>query len=343
MTALYQFLACISLHVATVCLLAIRRSQQLQCGQQKSTSWPHISPSIVRCAGTIAAILAIRFPYVVAHNEPLMQAGLRCVCFFYAGKILDLAITKARTPPSLLHLENNATEDKRETEMETWQGLASYGWNLLAEMRYHGFNIAVEQKGRQGPVSRVRSIVEPLVTCLFAGAATFVLQLSELRCLCLLMFLQAGFESLHLLLHPRCSHPLFYKTLSASSMCAFWTTHWHACANSWLRSLAYRPGRRYVGRWFGVLTTFSMSGIWHGWASAALVDDQHALSLGLQVWAFFVMMSVVCLVERWIWGGRQGGLVQKVIVWGVALLAGGRCFRTLQTHSKIPWLRHDNP
>ena len=276
---------------------------------------------------------------MIAPNDPLAQCGARVVCFFYACKVLDLAIIKANMPPTRLESGYGSTTRKEPAKVETMMDHLVYAWLLLADMRYYSFDIAAVQKGRQEPVGRLRSIAEPATVTLILAPIAFLLQIPELLCLSLLMFLQANLEGLHTLLHPRCHHALFYKPLSASTMSVFWTTHWHACANPWLQSLAYQPGKRYVGRWFGVLATFSLSGNWHGWASAALVDDDHAVLLGTQVWMFFVILGVICLGERLIWGKKQGGVLQKIVVWSLALMAAGQCFRTLQRHSKIDLLR----
>ncbi|KAK3704708.1 hypothetical protein LTR37_013682 [Vermiconidia calcicola] len=117
-------------------------------------------------------------------------------------------------------------------------------------------------------------------------------------------------------------------------MAAFWTVHWHAGAAPFLHSLAYSSGRRFVGKWFGVLAAFSLSGVWHGWASAVLVEEPYGLLLGVQVWALFVTMGIVCLAERWIWGEKQGGWVQRIVVWAIAIAGAGQCFRLEVTEPK---------
>lgn len=55
---------------------------------------------------------------------------------------------------------------------------------------------------------------------------------------------------------------LFYKPFAADSFSSFWATHWHAAAAPFLHTLGYQPGKRYVGKWFGVLATFNLTGIW---------------------------------------------------------------------------------
>ena len=288
------------------------------------------------------AILTFGLPYLTAQGDPLAQCGLRVVCFFYACKLLDLALTKADPPPVLLQTDAGIVRYMATavTNRKIWQDHAVYVWLLLTEMRYHCFDIAVVQKDRPAAQRNyIRSVAIPLIEALAAAVLAIIIQLPKLKCFSLLLFLQCVLEGMHIILHPRCRYALFYQPLSASSMRSFWTVHWHAAALPFLQSLAYRPGRRYVGRWLAVLNTFSLSGAWHGWASAVLVDDQHAFLLGLQVLLLFVLFGVVCLAEQLVWGDQQRGMVQRSVAWGVAFIAAGQCFRTLQRHSKIDWLR----
>ena len=302
-----------------------------------------MSPAAIQWMGSLIATYTLALPYCVDVDDAFSQSGLRVVCFFYACKLLDLALVKAEVPPALLTTvisgKNSETITKVEAPMATWQDLAMYLWLLLTEMRYHSFDIAVEQKRRPALKNQPRDIVKPLsVTILFASSAAYT-GITALKVLTVLVTIQTVFEAIHALLHPRCSYPLFYRTLTASSMGSFWTTHWHACAASFLQSLGYQPGRKFVGRWFGVLAAFNISGLWHAWASVPLVEDEFVVLFGLQIWGLFMVMGLCCLAERWIWGEKQEGVVQRLVVWSVAVLAARKCFGTLERAAKPEWLK----
>ena len=274
-------------------LLTIRRSQQPPYRPLPNSSLPRVSLHVIRWTGIFAATLTIALPVVTTQTIPLVQCGIRIVCFFYACKLLDLCLAKAETPPVRLKGETNDAAN-----MDTPQDFAAYTWLLFTEMRYHSFDIAAVQKRRQPAEARQQSVIaETMEAIPLVAAFAFMLPIPERACLLLLLFLQISFECLHSLLHPHCPRPLFDRPFYASSMGSFWTTHWHACAAPFLHSLAYRLAKRIAGKWFGVLTAFALSGVWHGWASGALVDDEKANLLSLQVWALFVMMGLICLAE----------------------------------------------
>ena len=320
--------ACVALHVSPLGLLAIRRRTQTPYDAPYNPIWLRVLPFFIKVSAGMAAVITLELPSLV-NDAPLLQCGLRVVCFFYACKILDLGVARADTPPTRLLPNGNPAS------MQTTADLALYAWLLLTEMRYLSFDIAIKQSSRIA-----RDITLPFAASFILGILDYgFLQLPEVKCICLLLLLQGLFESLHLLLHPGCARPLFYKPWRAGTMSDFWSVHWHTAAAPFIQTLAYRPGKRYVGQWFGILAAFNLTGIWHGWATAALAEDGYAFAIGLRVWALFMMMGVLCLLERWTWDEKQGGMLQRIVVWTLSIGAAGQCFRYLQSHTTVPALR----
>ena len=322
------YLLCVVSHIQVLSLLSARRWRLSQ-----SPAVRPVPPLLINLLGIAVALATLALPYL-GPDDPLQQCGVRVACFFYAFKLLDLALTKATNPPTLRNGKPNST-GQADLSLHV-----KYVWFLLSDMRYRHFNIEVVQKGRPSHREKGRYTFAALTLVACAGAA-WKLPIAETKCLLLLCLIQNTLEGLHSLLHPRCPYSLFYRPFAAASLGDFWTTHWHASA-VFLQSLAYRPGRKLLGRWFGVLAAFAMSGLWHGWAAAPLVDDEYSVKLGLQVWVFFVMLGVGTLLERLIWQKQQGGILQRVLVWSWALGWAGWCFRTLECHSRIAFLKSKN-
>ncbi len=330
-----MLLLCFGLHIVTLALLAVRHSQQLSTAQSHTHRRPAIPSGLIKIIGTLAFVLTLLLPYQYTHLDGLSQCQIRVACFFYGCKMLDLALCKSETPPRIIKVERTTPQ-----KLESLFDHVKYMWLLLAEMRYGSFDIAVHQKGRSSETEQDRQISTSFAALVFLGAVNYLYPLAELKCICLLLILQVAFEGLHAVVHPNCRRPLFYRPFSASSMGDFWATHWHACAAPFLYSLGYKPGRRLTGQWLGVLATFNISGLWHGWSAAGLVDDQYyATVLGSQVWALFMLFGVICLAERIVWRDKQGGMIQRIIVWVLPVLAAGQCLRTLERYTTIPWLR----
>lgn len=328
MANLHYFALCVLSHVLVLSLLYIRRWQLSH--QTSGTPAMIVPATTIKILGFAVAIgtllLSCHGP-----DDPLQECGTRVACFFYAFKLLDLALTRSETPPRLL----NGSD---EGGSAAWAH-ARHVWLLLTEMRYHAFDIHAAQKGRPtgpGSESLAHRLLPPVVTSVLA----YIFPMAGTRCLLLLCVIQNGLEAIHTLLHPGCPDRLFYKPFAAATLGDFWTTHWHASA-VFLQTLAYKPGRKLVGRWFGVLTAFALSGVWHGWAAMPLVEDDSAVKLGLQVCLFFFMLGAGTLLERLVWGERQGGWLQRIAVWAWALMWAGFCFRTLECHSRVPLLRDE--
>lgn len=330
MSLLTSIVSCVSLHVVVVYCLATRRS-----ALQSPRPFPRWRLVAIQCLGASAALFTLAIPYINELNNPLQQCGLRVVCFFYACKLCDLAICKARDPPVLL--QEDGQTDTLAPMLTSWDR-ATYVWLLLTQMRYRSFDIAVVQKGRLSATDGKRSdLVHTLVPLLAIPALAYSFQTPATRCILLLLLIQHALEAVHLVLHPFCPNWLFYRPFSATSISSFWTTHWHAAAAPFLQSLAYQPGKRIGGRWLGVLFAFSLSGVWHGWAASVLVDPRYGFWLGFQVLLLFVGWGVGCLIESVITG--KGGVLWWVVVWVYSASVAGWCFRTLECHSRIPWLR----
>jgi hypothetical protein len=333
---LFLPLACMVMHFATLILMSLRKyALSTSAGQSSIPIWH------VRSFGLAACLATLCLPYHYPLDQRLLQAVLRVICFFYGCKILDLAICRSNTPPQLVEADANDEQGRAIADSGNPNSHANYAWLLLTEMRYGSFDITVKQNGRPPLSQHTHSVGRPAVVLICLSALSYWMPMAELQCICLLLLLQVAFESLHTAIHPRCGRPVFYRPFAASSMSDFWGTHWHACANPFLHSIGYMPGRKLVGRWFGILNTFNLTGIWHGWCVAGLVggfDD--AMLMGIQIWAFFMMMGLIILAERWIWEEKQGGVVQRLIVWGLPVVAGGQFLRSLRQHTDVPGLRY---
>ena len=328
----------VSSHLIVLYHLARSRSQQPPYGRIPNN--PESLIWTIRLIAILSATVTIALPYSITHADPLKQCGARVVCFFYACKILDLAASHAKRPPTLLVRQASSQEEGNGlATMRSGWDLVTYIWLLLTEMRYRSFDIAVKQKGRMLSSPSPKNWWLPVTTVpLLLPVLAYIVPTAESKCAALLLLIQYALEGLHRLLHLRCPDPLFREPFSAASLSDFWTTRWHASASPFLQSLAYRPIFRLTGsRAISVLAAFCLSGIWHCWASAPLVTK--AWLLGTQVWALFMAFGVGCLLERWVWGARHGGLVQRVFVWAWSLGGAGVCWRTLERHSRLAWLR----
>jgi hypothetical protein len=332
-------LACAALHFATLLAISLRHH-----ALSTSAGQSNVPPWAIKLSGLAAGGTTFYLPYQYPLDERLLQAVLRVVGFFYGCKLLDLAICRSRTPPQLVETTTNDKKGPAIADRGNLKLHANYAWLLFTQMRYGSFDIAVKQKDRPPLSQQTHSVGRPALVLVCLSALSYWVPLAEVHCVCLLLLLQVSFETLHTTIHPRCGRTVFYRPFAATSMSDFWSTHWHACANPFLHSLGYRPGRKLVGRWFGVLNTFSLTGIWHGWCVAGLVAGfDEALVMGIQIWAFFMMMGLIILAERWIWGEKQGGMAQRLIVWCLPILVAGQCLRTLRQQTDVPGLRYSGP
>ncbi|KAK5127688.1 hypothetical protein LTR08_004333 [Meristemomyces frigidus] len=337
-------LTIISLHFYILFLISQLRAQQAPYPVRGHELHLGLLRNKIRWLGLTDALLMLSLPYAIVLQDPLQGTGLRVACFFYACKTLDLAIAKVDAPPTRLSQTGSGSSNEP-AAMQTLQDKLNYAWALATEMRYHSFDIAAKQKLRPTLLDQRQALAINLSPALVILVFAWLFPIAELKCAALLLAFQCTFETLHCLLHPRCPHWLCYRPFAAGTMSDFWGTHWHACAEPFLRSLAFTPTKRYftpifgkeAGSALGVLAAFSLSGIWHGWASGPLVT--RPLLLGVQVWALFVAFGVMCMAERWIWARKQGGLVQRSIVWGFALCGGAQCYRTMECYAMIEWFK----
>ena len=326
--------ATILTYIAAIWQIAVIRSKQppYNSGADDSkTIQRHARRA--RALSIISTALAIIFPYNMGESDPLNQALIRNMCVFYSLKILDLAFTKTQKAPTRLLDRGRG----KPATMKTFQDKSRYVWAMLTEMRYHSFDISVNQKGRKLPQAYNYSRAS-LIPFVCIPTITYLFPLAPFKAACLLLFLWIALEALHLIMHPFCPWPEFYQPFSAKTAGEFWSTHWHAGAYSWQQSLLYRPVRKVTGSpAMGILAVSTMTGIWHGWAAAP--TSEKPWSLGLQGFGLFILFGVSCLAERIIWK-KQGGIIQRISVWAFALLAAGSCFNTLECYSRVPLLKN---
>lgn len=314
---------CITSHIFVLSLLSVRRWQLTNAPDR-----PLLVPSFsIRLCGSLAAVGTVWLP-CLGPDDPFQQCGVRVASLFYALKLLDLALTKADEPPKLRNSNGGDAVPEH----------VKYVWLLLTEMRYRAFDVEAAHKGR--PSARVahRELASKMLPPVILTGVVYAFPIAETKCLLLLCLIQNGLEGVHTLLHPFCPYVLFYRPFVAATLGDFWTIHWHSSA-VFLQSLAYKPVRRLLGRPGGIVAAFALSGVWHAWAAMPLAEEPHAVKLGLQVWIFFMMLGVGTLLERLVWRDKQGGWLQRVLVWTWSLCWAGWCFRTLEHHSMISFLR----
>lgn len=301
---------------------------------------------IARLGGVISAAFVLYTPYIWEPQDALAACGLRVIHFFAACKILDVAVARAGNPPKLLSRSATGKESKGNSIKSKQHGFTTsdhvrYVWSILTEMRYHSFDIQPRQKNRQpysaawkwGPI-----VVIPL--------ATYLVPIMQMKCLLLLLVIRYGLEIGHSIVHPSCGDPFFWYPFAASSMSRFWAIHWHSCAEPFLRTLAYDPVYhtltqlgmpKTAAKAAGAIAGFSLSGIWHGWAAAALSTNPY--ELGFRVWTLFTGMGVICILENYVWSKeQQGNILQRIFVWAYALSHAAWCWNALQDSCKVPWL-----
>ncbi|KAK4579961.1 hypothetical protein LTR86_000163 [Recurvomyces mirabilis] len=326
-------------HIGTLTLLANKRRAlpPYRKDVKQSTMDDDHDTSMITDFGVLSAIVTLAVPFTVYDAAPLNQAALRAVCFFYACKILDLSLTKRDQPPT--RLIRNGTSLQPAPMTTTWN-LIIYAYYLLTEMRYHSFDIAVTQKGRAKVHAKPfwYKLLWTIGPLFLLPTATYYLPVPGLKAACLLLLIQHALELVHKSLHYGHSEPEFLLPFSAATLAEFWGTHWQGAASPFLQSLAHRPVRKFGGsRAQAILAVFCLTGIWHGWAAAPLCTRPWLL--GVEVWLLFVGFGAGILAEKWVWRGRQGGVVQRVCVWTYALTLAGVCWRTLELSSKIGIIR----
>ncbi|KAH9838821.1 Membrane bound O-acyl transferase family [Teratosphaeria destructans] len=320
---------------------------------------PHPSQRLkrnIQVAGTTIAALLLAFPLLAPIQDPLLTTVARTACFFYACKILDLAVMRAATPPTMMTepasdetppsvLHDHPQPTRIPVPLPTRPlpyhlHTLHYAYLLTTQMRYHAFSTLHLQPRRPAKPHHtyLPLLLIPILTTIFPNPLT--------KSLLLLLTIRHTLETLHTTLHPTCRTPLFHAPFAATTLQTFWSTHWQACATPWLLSLAYAPTKRLLtprlgakaARAVAVVNTFGLTGVWHAWAVMPAVDEAWAWTLAVQVWAWFVSLGVGCVVENAVFGRREGGWVRWVGTWAYMLVGGGVCWATLEAHDRTGYL-----
>lgn len=322
----------ISCHILVLTLLSFCSSSS-SAGKRNYQEQITALQWATRAAGLLAGLFHLCLPYLLIVEDPLVLCPAIVVCFFYACKILDLGLARARKPPVLLDRTGQKSQVSRASAS------LRYVWLLLTETRYAAFDIAVQQKGRsEGGSSRLWTYGPPVAIPLLV----YLFPIPEMKSLLVLLFIQISFEGLHSVLHPFCPNHLFWRPFAASTLTNFWRTHWHAGAETFLRSLGYEPGKNialYLGfsgdvaRAAGVIAAFNLSGIWHGWATAVLAT--RPWMVGFRVWSLFMSMGLTMVLESFIPRSRRGTMAQRIFVWIFFMFASSSLGYMLPKHLLI--------
>jgi hypothetical protein len=90
------------------------------------------------------------------------------------------------------------------------------------------------------------------------------------------------------------SWPLMHRTpIAARSVGEFWGQRWNRMMSAWLRAFIFWPLARRGGAGLGVLGSFFVSGVLHGWPILVALGASAAFSVVL----FFVLQGVFVLAE----------------------------------------------
>lgn len=269
---------------------------------------------VTRVTGLIAGGFVMALPLVSPTEDVMVNAFLRASTFFYACMVLDLTVIRAHKPPILRHAQAHVLYG-----MTEWKAHAEYVWKAFTETRYKSFDIAVDESPRQSTPTSSAGTYGPLLLL----PLVYFFPIAELQIMSGLLGLNILLEIQHTLLHPRCPNWLFWQPFAAVTITDFWRLRWHKGANSFLHSLGYVPAKSFFGSYFGknvgraagVLSTFSLSGIWHAWSCVPLSKDEHVLSVCVGLWTVFVLQGVGILIENWVFNDvewKQGRRQQIV-------------------------------
>lgn len=269
--------------------------------------------------GLIAGVYVLVLPVLTPTENIGANAFLRASTFFYACMVLDLTFIRARTPPILQH-----GQDKLLYGLTNWRAHFEYVWRAFTETRYKSFDIAVDESRRQRTPTSVAWTYGPLLLL----PLTYLFPVAELQIMSGLMGLNILLEGQHTLLHPHCPNWLFWQPFAAVSITEFWAVRWHKGANSFLHSLGYVPAKSIFGRCFGksvgkaagVLSAFSLSGLWHAWSGVPLSKDENAWGVSVGLWAVFMLQGMGVLIENWVFRDEKWKLgrrqqILRVLSW----------------------------
>lgn len=313
--------------------------------------------------GLLAGAYVFALPLLAAPADPILHCLLRVATFFAACKAWDLTLTRAGRPPVPLR----GRDDVR-YGLVGWRDHARYVWLVLSEMRYASFDttaaaaaaasasasaaVSKPARGPPTPKPTPTPAAAPLPsssrlsTCGLVAAVplAFVWPVAEVQAVVGLCTIAAGLEICHALLHVGCRRPLFYRPFAATSPSEFWSRHWHQAAQSFLLSLGYVPAKNAVqslfgrgaGRAAGVLGAFSLSGMWHAWASFVVTTPESAWKQSIGLWGIFILQGVLVLFERGVLRDEKWrrGWRQKLVV---------AAFWAVSIESLSVWLRYAEP
>lgn len=286
----------------------------------------HISIFVTQASGLIAGVYVFMLPIFCPSENIVLNAFLRASTFFYACMVLDLTVTRASQPPILRH-----SQEQMLYGLTNWEAHVEYVWKIFTETRYKSFNIAVDETRRHSIPAPVTWTYGPLL--LFP--LTYLFPVAELQVLSGLLLLNLILEGQHTFFHPRCPNWLFWQPFAAVTITEFWAVRWHKGANSFLHSLAYVPAKNIfskyfgndVGRAAGVLSAFSLSGIWHAWSGMPLMRDEYIWRGFTALWALFLLQGIAILVEslllrdaKWKQGHHQQ--ILRAVVWLYSVVTG---------------------
>ena len=298
----------------------------------------------VQQVGFIAGCYTLALAWLSPGFHPLLEAGIRVLCFFMACKVWELGVVRAGSAPKLL---------LKDVEMGSWRGKIAYVFRLFTEARYASFDIRVNESRRRElyhKTSKMERICWTWIPRILVPIATYFYPIPEFQILMSLVNINSGLELLHTCLHPFCPDVLFLLPFSANGIAEFWSVHWHQGAQSWLIALGYRPVQQAVvgglglskeiGKAAGVVGAFALSGIWHGWCAGALSTSPW--TVGVVIFLVFVGQGVGCVVERLLWKKNEGGLLKRVVCWAFAIESGAILLRVgiPTVKSDVTWLLH---
>lgn len=278
-----------------------------------------ISIFVTRASGLIAGVYVLLLPIASPPENIVLNAFLRASTFFYACMVLDLTVTRASQPPVLRHSQQEMLYG-----LTDWKAHVEYVWKAFSETRYKSFTIAIDETRRQSTPTPLLWTCGPLLLLPF----TYLFPIAELQVLSGLLLLSLVLEGQHTLCHPRCPNWLFWQPFAAVTITEFWGVRWHKGANNFLHSLGYEPAKRIcskyfgkdVGRAAGVLSAFSLSGIWHAWSGMPLMKNEYVWTGFAALWALFVLQGIAILAEslllkdeKWKRGHRKQLL--RALVW----------------------------
>ncbi|CAK4030395.1 Hypothetical predicted protein [Lecanosticta acicola] len=285
-----------------------------------------------RALGILAGTHLLAVACICPSDDPLRHVAIRVLAFFNAAKVLDMAVARAADPP--MRLENGVP-----IKVEGLKRRTEYIWLLASETRYHSFDIAIHEPGRKAPRDKLWTYgplaVVPVAIYFFPRCVGLYVFLG-------LLVIQMSLELTHTIMHPGCEHPLFWQPLSARSFGEFWRVHWHSSAASFLYTLGYKPVRAVASDYFGkdvskaggVLGAFCVSGIWHGWAAAALSTTPWRT--GTLAWAMFMGHGIAVVVENLLPKADGPSWAKRIFGWTIALWVAGLWIKDAMPRSNLP-------